>query len=57
MSQTEFNDCPQCKVGKMRPTGGAVVRNDPETGNETHFYREYNCDNCGHPEGGKAIVL
>jgi hypothetical protein len=57
MSQTEFNNCPECKVGKMRPTGGAAVTNDPQTGRETGFQRDYKCDNCGYPHGGKAIVL
>lgn len=57
MSQSEFNNCPKCGIGKMKPTGGAAVSNDPNTGRETGFYREYKCDNCGYPEGGKAIVL
>jgi hypothetical protein len=54
--QTEFNDCPKCKVGKMKPTGGAATSNDPNTGRETGFYREYKCDNCGYPEGGYQKV-
>jgi predicted RNA-binding Zn-ribbon protein involved in translation (DUF1610 family) len=58
MAQTEFNDCPKCGIGKMKPTGGAAVSsNDPQTGKETGFYREYKCDNCGHPGGGQAKVL
>jgi predicted RNA-binding Zn-ribbon protein involved in translation (DUF1610 family) len=58
MAQTEFNNCPKCGIGKMKPTGGAEVSsNDPQTGKETGFYREYKCDNCGHPEGSQAKVL
>jgi hypothetical protein len=55
--QAEFNDCPKCGIGKMKPIGRAVTSNDPNTGRETGFYREYKCDNCGYPEGGKAIVI
>jgi hypothetical protein len=57
MSQTEFNNCPECKVGKMRPTGGAAVTNDPQTGRGTGFQRDYKCDSCGYPEGGQAKVV
>jgi hypothetical protein len=58
MAQTEFNDCPKCGIGKMKPTGGAAVSsNDPQTGKETGFYREYKCYNCDHPGGGQAKVL
>jgi hypothetical protein len=57
MSQTEFNTCTNCGIGKMKPTGGAAVSNDPNTGRETGFYREYKCDNCGFPEGGHQKVV
>jgi hypothetical protein len=58
MAQTEFNDCPKCGIGKIKPTGGAAVSsNDPQTGKGTGFYREYKCHNCGHPGGGQAKVL
>ena len=57
MAQTEFNNCPECKVDKMKPTGGASISNYPNTGKETGFQRDYKCDNCGYPHGGKAIVL
>jgi predicted nucleic-acid-binding Zn-ribbon protein len=57
MAQTEFNNCPKCGIGKLKPTGGAAVRNDPQTSKETGFYREYKCNNCGYPEGGHAKVF
>ncbi len=41
----------------MKPTGGASISNYPNTGKETGFQRDYKCDNCGYPHGGKAIVL
>jgi hypothetical protein len=41
----------------MKPTDGAAASNDPQTGKLTGTYREYKCDNCGHPEGGQAKVL
>ena len=37
MSQIEFNNCPKCGTGKMKPTGGAAVSNNPQTGKETGF--------------------
>jgi ribosomal protein S27E len=56
MSRTEFNKCPECRIGTMRPTGGAATITDPDTGTDTTDYREYQCDNCGYPRGGKAKV-
>lgn len=58
MSQNEFNDCPICGVGKMRPMGGGASigtsrRRDPQlnkvTDNNNNTYAEYKCDNCGNP--------
>jgi hypothetical protein len=57
MAQTEFNNCPKYGVGKMKPTGEAAVSNDPQTGKETGSYREYKCDHCGFPHGGKQIAV
>ena len=50
MSQNEFNDCPICGVGKMRPMGGtAGTSRDPQTNKVMDTYAEYKCDNCGNP--------
>jgi len=57
MSQTEFNDCPRCKKGKIKPTGKAGSSRDPNTNKETGFERDYKCDNCGYPDGGDAKVV
>ena len=57
MAGEEFNTCKVCGIGKMRPTGGAATSADPETNRVTGDYREYKCDNCGNPQGGKARVL
>jgi ribosomal protein S27E len=57
MAGEEFNTCKVCGIGKMRPTGGAATSADPETNRVTDDYREYKCDNCGNPQGGKAKVL
>ena len=57
MVREEFNTCKVCGIGKMRPTGGAATSADPETNRVTGDYREYKCDNCGNPQGGKAKVL
>jgi ribosomal protein S27E len=57
MAREEFNTCKVCGIGKMRPTGGAATSADPETNRVTDDYREYKCDNCGNPQGGKAKVL
>lgn len=56
MAQTEFNDCPRCKKEKMKPTGKASVSNDPESGKETGWQRDYKCDSCGYPDDGVAKV-
>lgn len=56
MAQNEFDDCPKCGVGKMKPTGGAASSMDPNTNKETGFERDYKCDNCGYPDDGVAKV-
>lgn len=56
MARTEFNDCPECKAGKMMPLSKVGEDRDPETNRVTGDYREYKCNNCGYPHGGKAIV-
>jgi predicted nucleic-acid-binding Zn-ribbon protein len=57
MAREEFNACPKCGVGKMKPTGGAASATsaDPDTNRLTgNYYQEYKCDSCGYPEGGQA---
>ncbi|MDQ3847699.1 MAG: hypothetical protein M3261_01940 [Thermoproteota archaeon] len=57
MAREEFNTCPQCGAGKMKPTGGAASATsaDPDTNRLTgNYYQEYKCDSCGYPEGGQA---
>ncbi len=52
--EEEFETCPKCGVGKMKPTGGAASATsaDPDTNRLTgDFYQEYKCDSCGYPEG------
>ncbi len=59
MSQTEFDNCPRCRVGRMMAStiGGAALSNDSQTGKETSFGRDYKCDNCGFPDGGHQNIL
>ncbi len=60
MAKEEFDTCPKCGVGKMKPTGGAASATsaDPDTNRLTgDFYREYKCDICGYPEGGQAKLV
>jgi rubredoxin len=57
MAREEFDTCPKCGVGKMKPTGGAATATstDPDTNRLTgDYYQEYKCDSCGYPEGGQA---
>jgi ribosomal protein S27E len=57
MAREEFDTCPRCGVGKMKPTGGAASATsaDPDTNRLTgDSYQEYKCDSCGYPEGGQA---
>jgi hypothetical protein len=60
MAREEFDTCPKCGVGKMKPTGGAVgeASADPDTNRLTgNSYQEYKCDSCGYPEGGQAKAV
>jgi ribosomal protein S27E len=60
MTREEFDTCPKCGIGKMKPTGGAASATsaDPDTNRLTgDSYQEYKCDNCGYPEGGQAKVV
>jgi len=60
MTREEFDTCPNCGTGKMKPTGGAASATsaDPDTNRLTgDFYQEYKCDSCGYPEGGQAKAV
>ena len=60
MAREEFDTCPKCGVGKMKPTGGgaSATSADPGTNRLTgDSYQEYKCDSCGYPEGGQAKAL
>ena len=60
MAREEFDTCPRCGVGKMKPTGGAASATsaDPDTNRLTgDSYQEYKCDSCGYPEGGQAKAV
>jgi len=58
--EEDFETCPKCGVGKMKPTGGAASATsaDPDTNRLTgDYYQEYQCDSCGYPEGGQAKAV
>jgi predicted nucleic-acid-binding Zn-ribbon protein len=60
MAREEFDTCPKCGVGKMKPTSGAISATsaDPDTNRLTgDSYQEYKCDSCGYPEGGQAKAV
>ena len=60
MAREEFDTCPKCGVGKMKPIGGATSATsaDPDTNRLTgDSYQEYKCDSCGYPEGGQAKAV
>jgi hypothetical protein len=60
MAREEFDTCPKCRIGKMKPTGGAASTTsaDPDTNRLTgDSYQEYKCDSCGYPEGGQAKAV
>jgi predicted nucleic-acid-binding Zn-ribbon protein len=60
MAREEFDTCPKCGVGKMKPTGGgaSATSADPDTNRLTgDSYQEYKCDSCGYPEGGQAKAV
>jgi len=49
MSNDNLQLCPECKIGKMRPTGKAGTNGGIEIPfSETSNARRYQCDNCGH---------
>ncbi len=54
--EEEFQQCPNCKVGRLRPTGLAATSSDPQTNRVTNDLG-YKCDSCGYPEGGQAKVV
>jgi hypothetical protein len=54
--EEEFQLCPNCKAGRLRPTGLAATSADPQTNRVTNDLRGYKCDSCGYPEGGQAKV-
>jgi predicted nucleic-acid-binding Zn-ribbon protein len=55
--EEEFQLCPNCKVGRLRPTELAATSSDPQTNRATNDFRGYKCDSCGYPEGGQAKVV
>jgi predicted nucleic-acid-binding Zn-ribbon protein len=55
--EEEFQLCPNCKVGRMRPTELAVTSSDPQTNRVANNFRGYKCDSCGYPEGVQAKVV
>jgi predicted RNA-binding Zn-ribbon protein involved in translation (DUF1610 family) len=56
VAREDNNTCPECGVGKMKPSGGIAKISDPDTGTVARDYQEYKCDNCGYPEGARAKV-
>jgi hypothetical protein len=59
MSRREFNKCPECNIGTLRPTGEATTSINPQTGKVKGDSRGYKCDNpeCGYPRDGMARVF
>jgi hypothetical protein len=60
MARKEFDTCPKCGIGKMKPIGGAASTTsaDPDTNRLTgDYYQDYKCDSCGYPEGGQAKAV
>jgi len=60
MAREEFDTCPKCGIGKMKPIGGATSATsaDPDTNRLTgDSYQGYKCDSCGYPEGGQAKAV
>ncbi len=55
--EEQFQLCPNCKIGRLRPTGLAATSSDPQTNRVTNDLRGYKCDSCGYPEGGQAKVV
>jgi hypothetical protein len=56
MAREEYETCPQCGTGNMKPTGGVGTVRDEEKDIVTEDYREYQCDNpaCRYPIRGRA---
>jgi predicted RNA-binding Zn-ribbon protein involved in translation (DUF1610 family) len=57
MARGEFDKCPQCGIGTLKPTGGTAKMTDPDTGTATADYNKYKCDNCGYPQSRQAKVV
>jgi hypothetical protein len=55
--EEEFQLCPNCKVGRLRLTGLAATRSDPQTNRVTNDLRGYKCDSCSYSVGGQAKVV
>jgi predicted nucleic-acid-binding Zn-ribbon protein len=55
--EEEFQLCPNCKVGRLRPTELAATSSDPQTNRVANNFRDYKCDSCGYQEGGQAKVV
>jgi len=55
--EEEFQLCPNCKVGRLRPTGLAATSADPQTNRVTNDFRGYKCESCGYSKGGQAKVV
>jgi hypothetical protein len=55
--EEEFQLCPNCKAGRLRPTGLAATSRDSQTNRVTNDFRGYKCDSCGYPKGGQAKVV
>src|SRR3712207_8283518 len=51
--EEEFQLCPNCKVGRLRPTGLAATSSNRQTDRVTNDLG-YKCDSCGYPEGDQA---
>jgi hypothetical protein len=45
MAMEEFDTCPKCGAGKMKPLGSAAIDLDAQTDRATGNLREYQCDN------------
>jgi hypothetical protein len=54
--EEEVQLCPNCKVGRLQPTGVAATSADPQTNRVINEPRGYKCDNCNYPESGEAKV-
>ena len=59
MSRREFNKCPECNLGTLRPTGEPTTSMNPDTGKVEGDSRGYKCDNpaCGYLRDGVARVF